>query len=193
MIKLTRKEHYFLLVALLFVLIAFGIYTFSSIKIFKTKFTLINFVRKGDNIKEIDGLEQINRFLQQENRPYYLISIFNSVCMNCPSGYLIEKMKDLYKINGKVHFLMILPENFTDNDLDNLRTNLGIGFPIKRMDKKLSEKLNKFKNKERITLFPYIVFITDRTGKVIDVMNTKYDKKFLDLVEKLCMEPRNGN
>jgi len=68
-----------------------------------------------------------------------LVMLFTSVSSTCPSGELLKIAAR--QLKGKDHGLVILvPEEYSDSDCDNLRTNFKLNVNVKRFDSELSEK-----------------------------------------------------
>ena len=67
--------------------------------------------------------------------------LFTSVSSTCPSGELLKMVARQAKGNG-ADLLILLPQDYSDTDCENLRTNFKLNARVERFDSELTEKWN---------------------------------------------------
>lgn len=146
----------------------------------KIEFSIHYFIKSGENIRNIDWFDHLWKIIIREKTPnYHVISMFTRICSSCPSGRIINNLKELYKTSNKsAQFLSILSDNFSENDVNNLKINLGIKFPMIKADEKLANKWNKLIKEFRETDLNNIVFLIDKKGQILSVMQSNNQEEF---------------
>lgn len=184
-----------LLIGFAILLIAGGIYLFQSrgVKIKKQKAGFINFVNNGENIRNIKELSKIWQVIQTGTYDYYLISFFKDICMTCPSGIIIKKLKDIYKLYEQLNILALLSDDFTDRDIHNLKVNLGIEFQLEKASKELSDKWNKWIKEYEKPRLNYIAFLMDKRGNIIETLKPLEENKFFRFIESQINKETNND
>lgn len=159
-----------------------GIKTHLMSLVEKKKFSIYHFIELEKNIRDIDWFEQLWKIIDREKTyNYYLISMFTRVCMNCPSGWIIDSLKELYKLsNNSIYFLIILSDNFSENDVRNFKVNLGIKFSVIKADRKLANKWDHLLEEFRESDLNNIVFLIDKHGQVLSAMQSNYQEEFFN-------------
>lgn len=136
-------------------------------------FSVSNFIRLNENVKNINWLRQVSEVVERENRKYYVISLFNLICTGCQSGSIIRNLNSLYFKNGKyVYFLCIVNDQFTEKDIIALKSQLGIEFSVIRADQTLSQKWNSLIQEFSAAELSGIVFISENSGKILRILDT---------------------
>jgi hypothetical protein len=157
------------------------------LKIFKDKeFTTSRLVIEGKNLREFAWFSHLNTILENEDAEYYIISLFNSICASCISGQIVEKLKKIHeRVNPLFYCLVILSEDFSDNDLANLKSQLDIQFKLMKADNKLNEKWNQLSNEFSSSDLNNILILIDGRGQVIKTAEPKFEsiKDFFSLIE----------
>jgi hypothetical protein len=151
-------------------------------QLIKDKYFFIeNFIPEKRNIKNIDWLKQISEVVEKENKEYFVISLFTSICAGCTSGLIFQELKDFHSKNREfAYILCILSDRYNKDDILNLKSQLKVEFPVFLADKALSIKWNSFIQEYSETYLNNIMFITDKEGNII---------KLLDPHCKKCWKP----
>jgi hypothetical protein len=135
-------------------------------------FNIMNLVTPNEHINNLEWFRQVSDIINKNKKKYYIISMFTSICEGCPSFSIIDLMKDLHlKSQQHAYFLSILHNKYNQNDIINLRSQLGIKHPIFIADNALIEKWNYFIKKFRENDLNNIVFILDESGKIIKLLD----------------------
>lgn len=69
-----------------------------------------------------------------------LVVLFDSISTSCPSGEVVKSLGRLAAANRDVPVLAFLPKGYSEADIDNLKSNLQVGFPVERAEAELAEK-----------------------------------------------------
>lgn len=72
-----------------------------------------------------------------------VIAILTSVSTGCPSGQLIRTLNHYARKHPEVSFITLLPNGYTNSDLDNFKLNLGVKFAVETQDATLSKEFEK--------------------------------------------------
>ncbi|MCP2519369.1 hypothetical protein NLC26_01600 [Candidatus Aminicenantes bacterium AC-708-M15] len=152
-------------------------------------FSMSNFIRANENIKNIEWFDQIAEIIEKEDKRYFIFSLFTSFCESCLSGAIINNLKKIYSKNKNFIYVMcILNADFhTKEDIESLRSQSGINFPIVIADSLLNQKWVSLIHEFREADLTDIVFIVDKTGKILKVYhrNCNCYKSFFDFVNSL--------
>ena len=109
--------------------------------------------------------------------------MFNDICNLCLSGQTINNLKKSYETNkNSSYFLIILSDNFCEDDIINFKQLLKIKFLAIRADVKLACKWNQLMEEFGPSKLNNIVFLTDKKGKIISLMNPRGQDKFFSLI-----------
>jgi len=125
-------------------------------------------LKPGENICINNYFNFISPFINNTYNSYVFIYL-NDICFSCPSGELVklvEVTSDLYK---NIDFIILLSNEYTSNDIDNLVYNYSLNLKFKLVDKNL-QKLIDSKQKIHLAILPEaFAFLVNPEGVVIDV------------------------
>jgi len=101
-----------------------------------------------------------------------VITIFTSVRTGCPSGDLVRVLNRYASKRTDVSFLTLLPKSYMRSDIDNFKSNLGVKFPVERMEEALSKEYVRLVSLYGESQLNGIVLLIDRgTVTVVDTPN----------------------
>lgn len=69
-----------------------------------------------------------------------LVVLFDSISTSCPSGEVVKSLGRLAAAHQDVPVLAFLPKDYSEADIENLKSNLQVGFPVERADAELAER-----------------------------------------------------
>ncbi|HEX8183980.1 MAG TPA: hypothetical protein VF747_04495, partial [Blastocatellia bacterium] len=69
-----------------------------------------------------------------------VVALFSTACTGCPDDNLIDLLRTQSQKNPDIAFLTLLPDTFTQSDLDSFKTNLEIPFPVELANSELSRQ-----------------------------------------------------
>ena len=149
--------------------------------------TVLSYIKSGKNIKELEGFEQIFRLIEKnEKNKNFIISMFTNICIDCPSGNLVNELKKSYKqLNQSVDFHVILSDSYNENDINNLKELLKIEFPVIIADENLMKKWIWLTLGIEESKISNIVFLLDKKGKITRVMKPNQYKEFFNYINYL--------
>ncbi len=152
--------------------------------------TSVTFIKK-DNYVIIGELENNGNIRDNE---YYLIAFFNQICITCPNGFIISQLKQLTKPSERLHILAVFPEDFSVNDMENLRINLEINFALKRANElsdDWSEIWHRWMLESQKRHYSYGAFFMNREGRVLQVLVPGRENKFFRFIkEKIAKDDK---
>jgi len=150
-------------------------------------FSILNILQPGTNIKDLGWLGCLSRYLKHEmNYDYYLVAMFSSICMECLNGVIIRELKNSQKkLYKSISFLIIVPDKFTENEVDNMKTSLNMNIQVIIADKDLSITWNQLIENYGGSKINIILFLLNKGGDVLSVMNPSYYKEFFNNLIKM--------
>lgn len=158
-------------------------------RLLKDEISISKVLITGSKIDEINWLEQLKHIINKGNKyEFYIVSIFTDICMSCESGILINKLKKLYEINkNNICFISIVDQSFNDNDIENMKNNLGIKYQIIRAERKLSDKWNNLKKNYQEKYLDFIIFVLNKEKTIVKILDRKNnnEKEFFNFLHKL--------
>lgn len=150
------------------------------------KINLSQMIKRGEKIADIDLLSSIESQILETNSKYYVIALFNQICIGCPSGQLIKRLDKIQR-NSKSSLMpyVYLLDNFTEIDLGNLKSHLDLNLPIKIADSKMSNVWRFLIDKHGENQMNNIFCLINENGEVLDVMEPSKPRNFFSRLIKL--------
>ena len=135
-------------------------------------FSISSFIEPNENIRDIKWLDQIAEITDAQNKDYYVISMFTSICSGCFSGKLVFSLDRFYNKNqGNIYVLCILSDKFNDNDITRLKSQLKIILPVIIAHEKLSQKWNTLIKEFREHDLTNIIFIMNKSRVIMKIFD----------------------
>jgi len=69
-----------------------------------------------------------------------LVVLFDSISTTCPSGEMVKSLGRFAAAHEDIPLLVLLPKGYSAADVENLKTNLRVDFPVERADAELAEE-----------------------------------------------------
>jgi len=95
-----------------------------------------------DSLKSPEFVSLVEQSKQSPAKPAVVL-VFTSIATACASGELVKTINDYMLKGSPVSFFAILPSDYSDTDLENLKTNLLVRFPLGRANREFSEEFSK--------------------------------------------------
>jgi len=143
----------------------------------------VRFISVGENIGIVEGLA---KSVQSDKYGFSVIAFFNRICMTCPSGMIIRKLKEMHRSYEGLRILALLSNDFSENDKENIKANLGIEFQLKKADEAsgyLLDVWDRWKIESQEKRFSNGAFLIDMNSKVIRVLQPSKEDKFLQFIQ----------
>ena len=153
-------------------------------KIFQVSY----YFKENEYIKDNVWLSFYWQIIGKENKSYSIVAIFNSICNECLSGGIVHKLANLYSGNrDRLYVLGIVPDDYKDNDIENLKNFLNIEFQIERADPNLKNKWDALIAEYSEAELTNIILLLDKDGKLIKSTNNDQNnlKEFFVYVSSL--------
>lgn len=150
-------------------------------------FSISSFIR-SENIHNIKWFHQVADKVRNGEKKYYLISLFANICDSCFSGRIIDRLNNTYdKKNDLFYIAVILNNNHTENDAQNLRLIFQLKYPVIIADLELSNRWNYLISEFRESFLSDILLVIDDNGVILDVFYPGCNcyENFTDFIEKL--------
>lgn len=155
----------------------------------KDYFSFSDFIEENENIRNFPWLQQIERIINNKKKEYFMISLFTSFCGTCNSGPIINAMDKFHSKNkNSFYVLSILNNDFNnEEDIKSLISQSKINYPIVIAEQMLNKKWTDLINKYREQDLTNIVFIIDKSGKILKILhpNCNCYKKFFNFLYSL--------
>jgi peroxiredoxin len=69
-----------------------------------------------------------------------VVILFDSISTSCPSGELVKSLGRFAAAHKDFPVIAVLPKDYTATDVENLKANLQVEFPIEQADTELAER-----------------------------------------------------
>jgi hypothetical protein len=69
-----------------------------------------------------------------------VVVLFDSVSTTCPTGELVKSLGRFAAAHRDLPVVALLPKEYDEADVENLKSNLQVEFPVERADAELAEK-----------------------------------------------------
>lgn len=149
-----------------------GVKRYLQLAVNNRQFHISEFIEEKQNIKKMPIFDQIRTYMEQENRDHLLIGMIYSFCESCASGLLIETLKELNSTIGwKKAVIIILSMEYTEADIEILKSQFRIDFPILIASRGLNERWREIIEEYSKNDVNNIVFAVDRSGNIVRVLD----------------------
>jgi hypothetical protein len=64
-----------------------------------------------------------------------LVVLFDSISTSCPSGKLVKALGRFAGAHQELPVLALLPKDYSEADIENLKVNLQVVFPVERAER----------------------------------------------------------
>ena len=121
--------------------------------------------------------------------------MFTDVCRDCLSGGLINELKKKSKLyHNSTLFLVILSDDFSTTDMANFKEITKIDIPILKAEGELKKKWNALKKEYGIFQLNNIVFLMNRNGKILNVMERNlWQEYFINVTSLIETNQKNSS
>jgi len=155
-------------------------------------FSISYFIKVDENIRNIEWFKQVSEVVGKDKKEYFIISLFTSFCSSCKSGAIINELKKFYSYNQSLIYVMsILNADFyKPEDINSLKSQSGIDFPIIIADKLLNQKWSSLIHEYRENDLTDIIFIVNKLGKIERIYdnNCKCGTSFFNYMNSLAKD-----
>lgn len=154
---------------ILFIIIALISISTSYYSIF-IKYNNKNFsiLKSGENVYINKYFNFISRFITNRYNGFLFIYL-NDICFSCPSGELVKLIDVSNKLYKNIDFIILLSNEYTSNDIDNLVYNYSLNLKFTLVGKNF-QKLIDSKQNTQLTLLPdAFAFLVNPEGVIIDL------------------------
>lgn len=157
-------------------------------------FSISELIIENKHVNDFKWFSQVNNLIKNnEDKEYFIISLFTEICDSCSGGNIIQTLKRIYREkNDSVYILSILNGKFDSEDIINLKSQLKISHPVILADNKLNIKWDSLIKRYREDFLTDIIFIAEKSGKIL---KTAYRKckcysSFFNYVYSLIKEEK---
>ena len=150
----------------------------------RKKFSILNFIKPGENINNISWFTQVVEIIRKDSKyNNYIISMFNELCNTCLNGQIINNLMKSYEENhGSSYYLIMLSDNFSENDINNFKKFLKIRFPVVIAEESLSAKWYQLAEEFGKSKLNNLVFFINRNGDILSLMDPHNQDDFFDYI-----------
>jgi hypothetical protein len=141
-------------------------------------FSISEIIIENEKIANHKWFNQVNNLIQNENdKEYFLISLYTTICYSCSGGKIIRALKDIHRKdkNETIYILSIISRRYKEQDIHNLKTLLKIPHPVIRANNELDSKWNSLIEQYREDYLTDIVFLVDKSGTILKIAHTNCD------------------
>ncbi len=157
-------------------------------------FSISELIIENKNINNFKWFSQVNNLIKNNNdKEYFIISLFTEICDSCSGGKTIQFLKEIYRDKkDSMYTLSILNKKFDSEDIVNLKSQLNISYHVIITDNELNTKWDSLSKRYREDFLTDIIFILDKSGKTLKVAyrTCKCLPAFFDYVYSLNNEEK---
>jgi len=134
-------------------------------------FSISELLEEKRDISEFPWFAQITDVINNNiDKKSFVISLYTTICDSCSGGQIIRTLESIdNKWSSSVYILSILNKEFNIRDIENLRSQLKVEHPIIIANDDLNKKWNSLIKKYRKDYLTDIVFILDRSGRILKI------------------------
>jgi len=143
------------------------------------------FLESLDSLNESGKLSELRDKCAKVRSGKAVFVLFSSVCTGCAEASLIEIIISYAKRYPHIWFEALLPNTFARQDIDNLKANLDLAFPVELASDSLSQEWLALSDRYGEKEINGTVFVLDRQG-VISAANGLSETK--SLLERIAGE-----
>lgn len=143
-------------------------------QLIKGEFFKIEDFIPGKNIFDIPWFQNLMMNIQEKNsheNNFLLIGLFTSFCNSCLSGILIEKMRELARLNNIKVFGILNSDYYQEDDLIAIKSQSGVEFPLYISDEHLRQKWSGYIEEFREDELNNIIIVLEKTGKILKIFH----------------------
>ncbi|MCP4218622.1 MAG: hypothetical protein GY765_28570 [bacterium] len=146
-------------------------------RLIKNEYFKINeLITEKKNIRDFQWLAMCNDIMKKDRKDFYVVSMMTNVCNTCLSGVIIEQLAKWHTTSAdRVGVMTVVPASYTDTDIANLKTFLGIDYRLLRADDKFQQEWSNRIEKYRESQLTNILFLVDKDGTVLKVTGNEQD------------------
>ncbi len=138
-----------------------------------TSISVEDYISPGMNIRDIEWFSQIERIkFRHSDQDHFVLCLLLNVCLSCPSGKLVLRLKELRAGHPEIMPIIILPQNYTQNDRDNLQANMELDFCVELADSLFQEQWDKYMLTHGQAVWNQVVMLINSDGLIENVMQS---------------------
>jgi hypothetical protein len=135
-----------------------------------------DFIPENGDIGNIKWFQEMHRIIVNKDNKFFVISLFTSICNGCFNGVIIDALNNINNNKDDSLFVVgVLNNKFNINDIKSLRSQMNIYFPLMIASPELSKKWNYFISEFKESDLNNIVFITEKSGKILKIFHNNCD------------------
>lgn len=81
---------------------------------------------------------RISKFLEQSQNTQMAVAMLTTASTSCSTGRIVKIFREASEKSQNSKFVIILPSKFSQQDVDNLKSNFKLNFKVERADEELS-------------------------------------------------------
>lgn len=102
------------------------------------------FIDESQSLIDSSHLSQIYELILNNHKEYSVISLVSSICNVCGSGKIIGYLDDIHhKYGDKAYVALVVRSEYDDKEIEALRSQARISYPIFRASEELRRKWNE--------------------------------------------------
>lgn len=140
------------------------------------------------NIFEVPEFKFTWNIISTYQKEYSIIAMFSSFCDSCGTTSIISWLDRICKKNKSVQIICLLPAKYGSSDIRALRSQLSLSFPIHICDAVLGQKWEALIERYGEQSLNNILFVFDKTGRILGHYENSQPLAFRALVENLIRE-----
>ena len=139
--------------------------------VYNKVFKISDFIDTRKKTSEIGYFKQIDEIIRNSGNDYLIFSLHTKICGTCSGGEIIHILKQYYKnIQSNISIIEIVQPYYNDKEINMMRRELQIDFPIYIADGSLVERWNELITEYTERELNGIIFVTNKSGVILNIM-----------------------
>jgi len=125
-------------------------------------------IKEGKKLSSNKYFSFFTDIIQKNNEINNFAFVYlGSICLSCPSGWLVYKLDSLQSVTLKTKYIILLPEEFTENDISNLKSNNSLKLDFMNVGAEFQQLINANKNLKNRYPFTGLTIVTNSSDIVV--------------------------
>jgi hypothetical protein len=122
----------------------------------------------------VEGFDILANIINEEDKKIGVLALFNRICDTCSGGPIIAKLKKIYDSRKRtISILLMVNEEFTKDDIENLKSHLDIRFPVIAARGVFGNKWTQLINEYCDNELSDILIAFNKNGKIVKYADKK--------------------
>lgn len=132
-------------------------------------------------------LSFLKRHVDSSNKSLFVFVFLDSICSSCQSGRVVDDINTLQEAIAEADFSIILPPEYDENDLANIKNSEKLGIEFIRSSKEITDYAGKCLRENLVSTVNGLTFVVNKDGEALFVTDLfdEHDRFLIDRLDAL--------